>query len=283
MPMLTSKFPVWVDLEGLEILDLHGQKIPGLYAKFPNYPSCVCMNFTCGGVLVNPSIFFITRYDGYLMLNSLIKITSDNKVTIPSLEPQLLELTATANGVYEPTESSYYSKATVAVPPPDLEELTVTENGVYLPSQDVYGFSKLTVDVPQGLSLNDVDISKTGIWSVSGAMAIFAYTGECMGIIDTGDELEKTIYVIYRTTQDDYNTSTNNVRIGYTNETPDIGVQLTGLTANATDPNYIKRSSNNNCGMFEIHSVGRYLCFCFNDNGTMRSTTFKFFKWFKLS
>ena len=73
-------------------------------------------------------------------------------VDVPETIPDLIPLTATANGQYVPTGHDGYSEVNVNVPAPApvLESLSVTENGTYVPSAGIDGFDEVVVNVPTG-------------------------------------------------------------------------------------------------------------------------------------
>lgn len=71
------------------------------------------------------------------------------------VNPDLRPLSVSENGQYSPDGFDGYESVVVDVEP-NLTSLAVTENGLYLPESGVDGFDRVSVDVPQEITLDDL-------------------------------------------------------------------------------------------------------------------------------
>lgn len=147
-----------VDLGGIDLAEVNGSVVPGIYNKVSSaMNSCriaIFCNWKFAGIVIAPAHVLISVDEtGGFLVNDLIAISQDDTVKLIGVvpEPALKELNATENGEYLPPEGvDGFSPVNVNVPdiPPVVEELSVTENGVYTPEAGVDGFSRVLVDVP---------------------------------------------------------------------------------------------------------------------------------------
>lgn len=152
-----------VDLGGIDLATLNGEPVDGIYDKILDamIPCKIVIfsNWYFASILIAPSYVVIDdSTENQLVINDLILVTSDDKVSIPSMagDPTIEAITFTQNGIYTaPVGVDGYSPVTVDVPSilPVLESLSVTENGQYLPPQGADGFSDVTVNVPHAPSV----------------------------------------------------------------------------------------------------------------------------------
>ena len=157
--MVPDKFNM-VDMEGIDIITSQGEEIPGLYQKLvESIAQCryQCIyNWKFDGILIPPTYVEMTIIDDVVWINEGVSVDEEDVIRIYSLEPpapepQLTELTATANGNYLPTTGyDGFSSVEVAVPAqsPVLTSLSVTSNGTYTPPTGVDGYDEVVVDVP---------------------------------------------------------------------------------------------------------------------------------------
>ena len=153
--MVPDKFNM-VDMEGIDLIESQGVKVPGLYEKLvESIAQCryQCLyNWKFDGILIPPTYVEMVATDESVSINGGVSVDLDDIIHIESLviEPVLESLIATENGVYTPSEGvDGYDQVTVDVPipAPILSVLNVTENGNYLPPSGVDGFSAVNVAV----------------------------------------------------------------------------------------------------------------------------------------
>ena len=145
-----------VDLGGIDLVEIDGTVVPGIYNKILGaYNTCrvaILCNWFFAGILLPPAHVLITMDDDVLMINDVISVESDDVLSIPSLTPSVVieELTAIENGTYTPDIGvNGFSPVIVEVPAPEpvTVSLSVTENGTYTPPQGVDGYNPVTVSV----------------------------------------------------------------------------------------------------------------------------------------
>lgn len=142
-----------VDLDGIDLAEINGTEVPGIYNKILGaYNTCrvaILCNWFFAGILLPPAHVLITMQDTTLVINDSILVSSDDRVYLQGVVPQpvLSELTARYNGVFTPSSGvDGFSKVIVEVPMPTIESITITENGVY--EHNFGGFNPVTVNVP---------------------------------------------------------------------------------------------------------------------------------------
>lgn len=147
-----------VDLDGLDLAEVNGSVVPGIYAKISEaYTTCriaILCNWKFADIVIAPAHVLITvdEYDNFI-INDLIFVGQDDTISLIGVipDPTLVELTVTENGFYEPEEGvDGFSSVDVDVPdvPAVLETLSVSENGTYYPDEGYEGFSQVVVNVP---------------------------------------------------------------------------------------------------------------------------------------
>lgn len=145
-----------VDLGGIDLVEIDGTAVPGIYNKILGaYNTCrvaILCNWFFAGILLPPAHVLITMDDDVLMINDVISVESDDVVSIPGLTPSVVieALTVTENDTYTPGPGvDGFSPVVVDVPGPVLVQLTATENATYLPETGEDGFSSVIVNVPR--------------------------------------------------------------------------------------------------------------------------------------
>lgn len=144
-----------VDLGGIDLVEIDGTAVPGIYNKILGaYNTCrvaILCNWFFAGILLPPAHVLITMDDDVLMINDVISVDIDDVLSIPGLSPSVVieALTATENDTYTPGPGvNGFSPVVVDVPGPVLVQLTATENETYLPGTGEDGFSSVVVNVP---------------------------------------------------------------------------------------------------------------------------------------
>lgn len=95
--------------------------------------------------------------------NGTYNVTEKAEAVV-SVQPDLLPLSVSENGTYQPDGFDGYSDVTVDVEP-NLTSLSVTENGLYLPESGTDGFDRVSVDVP--VPSGSIEITENGTYDVS--------------------------------------------------------------------------------------------------------------------
>lgn len=147
-----------VDLGGLDLAEINGSVVPGIYNKVNSaYTSCriaIFCNWKFADIVIAPAYVTISVDEtGSFIVNDLIVISQDDTVQLIGIvpEPVIQGLSVTANGEYFPPDGvDGFSPVNVSVPdiPPVVEELNAVENGIYVPGTGVDGFSRVSVAVP---------------------------------------------------------------------------------------------------------------------------------------
>ena len=165
-----------VDMEGIDLLAVQGEEIPGLYNKLVESITLCryqCLyNWAFNGILIPPTyVEMEVKVDG-VWINEGVMIDEEDVVHIASIEPEpptpvepvIQPLSVTENGTYTaPTGVDGYSPVSVNVssgPAPVIEPITITENGIYTVSAGVDGYSPITVNVESGASFIPDDYSQ---------------------------------------------------------------------------------------------------------------------------
>lgn len=122
-----------VDMEGIDLLAVQGETIPGLYNKLVESIAlcryqCV-YNWSFNSILIPPTYVEMEEREDGVWINEGVMVDEEDVIHIASIEP-------------EP-------------PPPILpviESLSVAENGTYLVPEGVDGFNPVVVNVPTSSS-----------------------------------------------------------------------------------------------------------------------------------
>lgn len=155
-----------VDMEGIDLLAVQGEEIPGLYDKLVESITLCryqCLyNWSFNGILIPPTyVEMEVKVDG-VWINEGVMVDEEDIVHIASIEPEpptpvepvIEPLSVTENGTYTaPTGVDGYSPVSVTVPSgptPVIEPITITENGIYTVPSGVDGYSPITVNVESG-------------------------------------------------------------------------------------------------------------------------------------
>ena len=147
-----------VDLDGLDLAEVDGSIVPGIYQKiYSNLDETnreIFYHWFFAGIVLPPATVTIDNTtSGQLTVNDQIVVKSNDSVYIighiyvPVIEP----ISITENGNYQtPVGVDGYDPITVNVPdiPPVLDQLSVTENGTYTPPSGTDGYDEVIVNVP---------------------------------------------------------------------------------------------------------------------------------------
>ena len=171
--MVPDKFNM-VDMEGIDLLAVQGETIPGLYNKLVESIAlcryqCV-YNWAFNGILIPPTYVEMEEREDGVWINEGVMVDEEDVVHIASIEPEppapvlpvIESLSVTENGTYlVPEGVDGFNPVTVDVPSyaPVTQPLLVTENGTYYPPTGVDGYSPVTVDVSGGGSFVMVSAS----------------------------------------------------------------------------------------------------------------------------
>lgn len=146
-----------VDMGGIDLAEANGTVVEGLYAKIVEAVNAcgdvVLYNWKFAGIEIAPQHTSILLGDP-LIINGAVQVTEQDLVTVPGINPTLVQLSATENGQYDPLDydADGFSEVSVVVPAPPLTTLTANENGTFLPPAEYAGFNEVTVAVSGGAS-----------------------------------------------------------------------------------------------------------------------------------
>lgn len=147
-----------VDMEGIDLLAVQGETIPGLYNKLvESIAQCryQCIyNWAFNSILIPPTYVEMEEREDGVWINEGVMVDEEDVVHIASIEPE---------------------------PPapvlPVIESLSVTENGTYLVPEGVDGFNPVSVQVPtetvRNYTNSFVPESEVQITDISGFTKIF--------------------------------------------------------------------------------------------------------------
>ena len=147
-----------VDLDGLDLAEVDGSIVPGIYQKiYSNLDETnreIFYHWFFAGIVLPPATVVIDDTTAnQFTINDQIVVKSNDSVYIighiyvPVIEP----ISITENGNYQtPVGVDGYDPITVNVPdiPPVLDQLSVTENGTYTPPSGTDGYDEVIVNVP---------------------------------------------------------------------------------------------------------------------------------------
>jgi len=111
-----------IDLDGLDLAEINGGEVPGIYNKIASAYStsrfAIMCNWFFAGIIISPAHVLISQVENGFLINDLISVKSDDTVEVLGLAPE-----------------------------PVIEELEVTENGTYYAPAGVNGYSPVIVNV----------------------------------------------------------------------------------------------------------------------------------------
>lgn len=154
-----------VDMEGIDLLAVQGETIPGLYNKLvESIAQCryQCVyNWVFNSILIPPTYVEMEEREDGVWINEGVMVDEEDVVHIASIEPEppapvepvIEPLSVTENDIYlVPEGVDGFNPVTVNVPSivPVIEPITITENGTYSASTAVDGYSPITVNVAGG-------------------------------------------------------------------------------------------------------------------------------------
>ena len=149
-----------VDMGGIDLAEANGTVVDGLYAKIVEAVNAcgdvVLYNWKFAGIEIAPQHTSILL-GNTITINGAVQVTEQDLVTVPGINPDppvLVQLSATENGQYDPSEydADGFSEVNVSVPGPQLISLTANENGTFLPPAGYAGFNEVIVRVSGGAS-----------------------------------------------------------------------------------------------------------------------------------
>lgn len=168
-----------VDLDGLDLSEIHGEVVEGIYNKvraaFQSSRMAIFCNWLFADIVIAPSYVLISEpHEGEFLVNDAILVKSDDTIQILGIVPSpvIQELNATENREYlvpEGVDGFSPVNVNVPIPQPVMTELTAINNGIYTPPTGVDGYSSVNVNLPnpnivasyQGLSYSYVS---AGSW-----------------------------------------------------------------------------------------------------------------------
>lgn len=134
-----------VDMEGIDLLEVQGDTIPGLYNKLVESITLCryqCLyNWSFNGVLIPPTYVEMEERSDGVWINEGVMVDEEDVVHIASIEPE----------PPAPVE-------------PAIQSLSVIENGIYTVPSGVDGFNPVSVNVPSSsmLELDHVPLDSEG-------------------------------------------------------------------------------------------------------------------------
>ena len=176
MSLVTPKLYPIVDLDGLDLAEVEGQQVPGIYNKISDNLNEdkieIFYHWYFADIMLSPHRVFIDdSVTNQYTINNAILVKSDDTVSIigHTYIPVIESLSVDENGTYEvPSGVDGYNPVVVDVPsnPPVLVQLNVTENGTYTPATGVDGFSQVEVNVPSVAPvLIPLSVNENGIFT----------------------------------------------------------------------------------------------------------------------
>lgn len=134
-----------VDMEGVDLLEVQGETIPGLYNKLvESIAQCryQCVyNWAFNGILIPPTYVEMEERSDGVWINEGVMVDEEDVVHISSIEPE------------PPTPVE-----------PVIEALSVIANGIYTVPSGVDGFNPVSVSVPSStvLELDHIPLDSEG-------------------------------------------------------------------------------------------------------------------------
>lgn len=182
-----------VDMEGVDLLEVQGETIPGLYNKLvESIAQCryQCVyNWAFNGILIPPTYVEMEERSDGVWINEGVMVDEEDVVHISSIEPEpptpvepvIESLSVIANGIYTvPSGVDGFNPVDVSVPSiaPVIQSISITQNGTVVAPEGIDGYSPIVVDVAgggnqtySGTSIPSSELGVNGDWYIQTIVA----------------------------------------------------------------------------------------------------------------
>lgn len=194
-----------VDMEGIDLLAVQGETIPGLYNKLVESITLCryqCLyNWAFNGILIPPTYVEMEVEEDGVWINEGVMVDEEDVVHIASIEPEpptpvepvIESLSVTENGTYlVPEGVDGFNPVSVSVPAsaPVIEPISITQNGTTTAPSGVDGYSPITVAVPSTQPvINPLSISQNGVYTAPSG--VDGYSPITVNVPSSGGGLEE--------------------------------------------------------------------------------------------